>query len=99
MSTADWPAAWGKQHEALCAFRSIQARRLSDGNVELWLSGSEQMRKSCIGVVPERISHTTLQALVSAMVDSYQRGFVDGRAELAAAVLDPIRAVLRTSCE
>ena len=99
MSTADWPDSWGKQHEALCAFRSIQARRLSDGNVELWLSGSDRMQKNCIGVVPENIPHTLLQTVISAMVDSYQRGVTDGRAALAETILEPIQAVLRTSCE
>lgn len=96
MSTADWPATWGKQHETLCAFFSIFARKLKNGDVELWRYVSpDKVQRYCIGVVPEDINHQVLQVAITAMVGSYERGVVDGRAALATAVLAPIKAALQ----
>ena len=95
MSTAEWPSKWGKEHEVLCALSSIFARKRKHGEVELWRS--DRATKYCIGVVPEDISHQTLQVVIAAVIGSYERGVADGRAALAASILAPISAALRSA--
>ena len=87
---------WGKQHEALCSFFAIFARKIQNGDVELWRYVSpDRTQRCCIGVVPEDINYQVLQVAITAMVGSYERGVADGRAALATAVLAPIKAALQ----
>lgn len=97
MSTADWPAMWGKQHEALCAFFAIFARKTQNGDVELWRYVSpDRTQGYCIGVVPEEITYQVLQVVIKTMIDSYERGVSDGQAALAAAIQAPIATALKS---
>lgn len=95
MSTADWPAAWGKDYEALLCVLGLFAHQLKSGNVQLWRNLGSGLKPVLIGVVSEDVPYTTLRDSIPLMFDSYQRGVADGRAALAAEVLAPISEALK----
>ena len=98
MSTKDWPSQWGKQHEAVCAFNSITTRlcRMVGGeSVELWKWKNGTDQKYCLGAVPVEIDYKALTIVITAMIESYGRGFADGQAALAAAIQAPIALALQ----
>ena len=98
MSTADWPDAWGAQHEAVCAFSRVTTRLTRDVGdvvVELWQWLGDDEQERCLGAVPIDIDHKMLAVLIKAITASYSRGFADGQTALADAIQAPIAKVLQ----
>ena len=97
MSSSDWPASWDKNHESLCGLSGVSTKlalKRGERYVELFKWNASMDQSFCIGGVPEAIDWKTLMLIIPVMIDSYDRGYANGQADLAAEVQKPIKLAL-----